>query len=221
MTTEYKDKRYNEGVRAGIEYRAKFCRATFDVSGSCDNCIIKRYNTTGVSCATFLTQNPDVLTKLVESRLPATERDDADFMSGFSNGIQLVASCCALNDSECFNCPLGEAMEDGTDCLDFCADNADAVADIMADFIANGGIPFKHSFIAPYPIKTVGHMEKPEAISSRTYYDEFCVRMPTCSDSIESVASGCCRNVCFGLGACPQEDEDSTYCVKCWSESYV
>lgn len=221
MTEEYKDMRYNEGVEKGIEYRAKFCRASFEASNSCKNCVINRYNTSGLSCQTFMAQNPDIVAKLFESRIPETELADDDFMSGFKSGLQIVSVCCSLNRADCNNCPLGELLDVNTDCLDFCADNASEVSDKLSELIADGGIPYRLKLVAPHPIKTVSCLEKPESISTRSFYDEFCVRFPESEDSLDDVARSCCRNACFGLGDCQYDSEDDADCAACWREDYV
>lgn len=220
MTKEYKDMQYERGISTGIEFRAKFCRASYEAHNSCDNCVIKKYNAAGLSCPTFVAQNPDVLVKLFESRIPETELQDEDFMAGFRNGLQLVSVCCSLNSEDCNNCPLGELFDANEDCLDICADTPDKVAEKLSELITNGGIPYTISLVAPFPVKTIGCMEKPSSTAVRSYYDEFCVRFPESEDTLQDIAISCCRNACFGLGDCPYDSVETTECEQCWREDY-
>lgn len=210
---------YNDGFRKGIEFHAKFCRASFDAdNSSCDNCIMTKYNTSGISCQAYIGLHPEVLAKLLGDKLPAEFKSSEDYMKGFKEGIGVVPTCCAINNGDCETCFLGKESGD-EDCIDFCASNASQIADAIAESM-NEGISYVCLLRTNNPSKTLGHSIKEGIFAKRSYYDEFCRRFPESVDSLEDIATACCRNACFGKGDCSYGEVEQSNCEKCWGEEY-
>ena len=117
--------------------------------------------------------------------------DNKTYQQGVIDGIALWGRTCGAQ-GNCEVCPIGSIRGTGVTCQDFAKQFPAKMASILKE------------------------MDEGQL----TYYQEFCMRFPSCQLPVETLALTACRkNVFEGKCDCDKMD-DGEACTACWNERY-
>lgn len=118
--------------------------------------------------------------------------DKKTYQQGVIDGIALWGRTCG-KESNCEGCPIGSIRGAGVTCQDFARQFPAKMASILKE-MDEGQI---------------------------TYFEEYCLRFPSCQLDVEQLALVACRKACFeGNVSCKRMEEEGA-CEACWKEVYV
>lgn len=114
------------------------------------------------------------------------------YQQGVIDGIALWGRACGTQ-GNCGVCPIGSIRGTGVTCQEFAKQ---------------------------FPAKMVSILKEMDE-GQLTYYEEYCIRFPSCQLPVETLALTVCRKTAFeGKVDCERMDEEGA-CVACWQEAYV
>lgn len=114
------------------------------------------------------------------------------YQQGVIDGISLWGRTCGKQ-SNCETCPIGSIRGTGVTCQEFAKQFPAKMASILKE------------------------MDEGQL----TFFEEFCIRFPSCQMNVETLALTTCRKSVFeGKVDCPHMDDEGA-CTACWMEPYV
>lgn len=114
------------------------------------------------------------------------------YQQGVIDGIALWGRTCG-SQGNCDVCPIGSIRGTGVTCQDFAKQFPAKMASILKE------------------------MDEGQL----TYYEEFCMRFPSCQLTVDTLALTTCRKTAFeGKVDCDKMDVEGA-CRACWMEQYV
>lgn len=114
------------------------------------------------------------------------------YKQGVIDGIALWGRTCGKQ-SNCDGCPIGSIRGTNVTCQDFARQFPSKMASILQE------------------------MDEDQL----TYFEEFCIRFPSCQLDVETLSLAVCRKVAFeGKTDCVRIDEEGA-CQACWLERYI
>lgn len=117
---------------------------------------------------------------------------DKTYNQGVIDGIALWGRACG-GQGNCEVCPIGSIRGTGVTCQEFAKQ---------------------------FPAKMVSILKEMDE-GQLTYYEEFCLRFPSCQLDVDTLAMTACRkNVFEGKVDCTRMDEEGA-CRECWMRPYV
>lgn len=117
---------------------------------------------------------------------------DKSYQQGVIDGIGLWGRACGKQ-GNCDVCPIGSLRGAGVTCQDFAKQFPAKMASILKE------------------------MDEGQL----TYYEEFCMRFPSCQLDVATLALTSCRKAVFeGKVDCPRMEETGA-CEECWLQPYV
>ena len=117
---------------------------------------------------------------------------EKSYQHGVIDGISLWGRVCGAQ-GNCSVCPIGSIRGTGVTCQEFAKQ---------------------------FPAKMVSIMKEMDE-GQLTYYEEFCLRFPSCQLPVDTLALTTCRKSIFeGKVDCNKMDIEGA-CQECWQEAYV